>query len=333
MFTPLKIYNTSNCMPTPWHPSVVYIHEGWNGHKYWMAQTPFPPMPVAPYIDRYELPCIHFSDNGKDFYPIENNPIVDLTIEQIKAHNYYSDPHLVFKDDILILYFRFTILNKGKLEGNKTLLLKSFSKDSRTWSKPKIVADLRTEKDLDIWGEQIISQAICWDDNHFKCWYVDKSSYLTNRNIRMTKSSDGKIWTKNVICVLHGPSIDPWHIDVQFYDSKYQMIIYDYYKLLWYDSMDGVHFKYVSDILSPSPNRYDFYTDGLYRACSVKTSQGINVYFSAKRKDKSFIGRLDTVDRIHFKSVNGLSQLKWLIVVWKSLLKASVKHIRNCHKL
>ena len=75
-----------------------------------MAQTPFPPTHVPPYGDRYELPCIHFSDDGVKFFPVDSNPIVDLTQAEINQHNYYSDPHLVLRDGQLELYFRYTIL-------------------------------------------------------------------------------------------------------------------------------------------------------------------------------------------------------------------------------
>ena len=325
MFTPLKIENTNNCLQLPWHPSVVYVKEGWGGHQYWMAQTPYPPMNIEPYRDRYELPCIHYSDDGLNFHPISSNPIVELSKVDIEAWNYYSDPHLIFVDGRLELYFRFTILKDRKLEGNKTILLRSISNDGFLWSNPETIADLREDKDLAIWGEQIISQSLVWDGQKYQCWYVDKSSYLQARNIRITTSQDGKNWDTNILCTLEGPVVDPWHIDVQYFDGKYQMIVYDMHKLIWYESTDGMNFTYVSDVLSPSPNRYDFYTDGLYRACSLKREDNVLVYFSAKRKEKTYIGCLKTKDRKHFEPVNGISRVKWLKVVWKPLVKAFVK--------
>lgn len=327
MFTPLNIENTNNCLPFPWHPSVVYIPKGWNGHTYWMAQTPYPPMEIVPYKDRYELPCIHFSDDGINFYPIETNPIIDLNAEAINAHNYYSDPHLLFVNGKLELYFRYTILKDKQLIGNKTLLLKCFSSDGYHWSKPIVLADLRYEKDIKIWGEQIISHALCWNEQKYECWYVDKSSYLQGRKIRYVSSLDGKTWMPNKICLLDGPMIDPWHIDVQYYDGKYQMIVYDMQMLLWYDSDDGMHFRYISKILSPSNNKYDFYMDGLYRACSIKTEKKILVYFSARRQNRTYIGVLSTSDRVHFSKINGLTILKWLSIVWSPLLKAYLNRI------
>ena len=145
---------------------------------------------------------------------------------------------------------------------------------------------------------------------------------MQNRNIRLTISTDGKKWQTNQQCVLEGIAIDPWHIDVQYYDNMYQMIVYDMDKLVWYESDDGIHFRYVSEILSPSPYRYDFYADGLYRACSVKTDDGIRIYFSARRKDKTYLGLFSTKDRKQFVPVNGISKCQWLPVVWKSYIKS-----------
>ncbi len=329
MYTPLDIVNTPNCLPSPWHPSVVFVAEGWNGHPYWMAQTPFPNHDMEPYRDRYELPCVHYSDDGIHWSPIPNNPIVELTDVEIAAHEYYSDPHLVFKNGVLELYYRFTILQAGQLVGNKTLLLRSVSHDGYNWSEPQTIADLRKIEDIAVWGEQIISQALCWDEHRYRCWYVDKSSYLHSRNIRIVTSVDGVEWTKSKLCSIDGPAMDPWHIDVQYYDGKYQMIVYDMWRLRWYESEDGLHFRFVSDILQPSSKPYHFYAGGLYRACSVKTDTDIRVYFSAEREDQSYIGLLSTTDRLHFRPVSGVSSFRWIPLAWKSLIAYNWKRIKK----
>lgn len=312
-------------MPYPWHPSVVYIAEGWSRHKYWMAQTPYPPFEVDPYRDYYELPCIHYSDDGIHWHPIPGNPIEALTEEEIEAHNYYSDPHLVLKDGILELFYRYTILKDRQLIGNKTVLLRRASVDGHNWSDREIIADLRVEEDVMIWGEQIISQAIVWNDGKYRCYYVDRSSYLKDRKILCTTSVDGRTWKPYLEVELLGCVLDPWHIDVQYYDDKYQMIVYDMDKLVWLESKDSLHFHFVSEILRPSSNRYDFYADGLYRACSVKTKDEILVYFSAKRKKNTYLGLLSTYDRHRFIPINGVSIIKWLPVVWKSLIKSFLR--------
>ena len=328
MHTPLIIKNTRNCQDYPWHPSVVYAKEGWNGHRWWMAQTPFPPFEKEPYRDRFELPCVHFSDDGIKWEPIPGNPLEDLFPDEIESHNYYSDPHLVFVDGKLELYYRFTFLKERQLIDNKTLLLKRSSTDGIHWSDRTIIADLRKQEDVDVWGDQIISQAIVLRDGEFRCYYVDRSSYLRGRRILFTESKDGENWSQYRIVELKGAEIDPWHIDVQFYYDKYQMIVYDDGgSLFWFESEDGTLFQLVSEVLRPSKDRYSFYADGLYRACSVRTDDDARVFFSAKRKDKTYIGQLQTNDRHHFNPVNGMTMVQWLPIIWKPLMKTTINRL------
>lgn len=334
MHTPLYITNSPNCQPHPWHPSVVYIPNGWSGHHFWMAQTPFPPKHIEPYSDRYELPCIHFSDDGIHWTPIDPNPIEDLLSNEIDAHNYYSDPHLVLKDGKLECYFRFTFLKDRQLVGNKTLLLKKTSSDGIHWSEKTIIADLRNEDDVKTWGNQIISPAVVWDGKQYICWYVDRSSYLNGRKINRSTSHDGINWSNYQTCSLN--DIDPWHIDVQYYDNKFQLIVYDMCNLYWFDSIDGLSFHFVSKILSPTNYFIDFYSVGLYRACSVLVKDKILVYFSAKNAQRTSIGILQTTDRMHFTPINGISQTNYFKNYiypqksWKNC-KRWIKHnLREC---
>ena len=293
-----------------------------------MAQTPFPPFELSPYRDRFELPCVHFSDDGKRWEPIPNNPIDELIPVEIESHNYYSDPHLVFVDGKLDLYYRFTFLKDRQLIDNKTLLLRRSSTDGFHWSDRRIIADLRKRDDIDIWGNQIISQAIVLKNGDFRCYYIDRSSYLTGRSILFTESKDSERWSKYRIVELKGLEIDPWHIDVQFYDGEYQMIVYDDRgNLFWFESEDGVRFRFVSEVLRPSKERYSFYADGLYRSCSVKTEDGVRVFFSAKRKDKTYLGQLKTYDRLHFIPVNGMTMAQWLPSIWKPLIKTALNRL------
>lgn len=51
--TPLKI-KTFDGSDQPYHPSVMYSANGWNGFQYWMVLTPYP-MQKAPYKDRWSV--------------------------------------------------------------------------------------------------------------------------------------------------------------------------------------------------------------------------------------------------------------------------------------
>lgn len=306
---PLCIQTAKGCLNHPYHPSVVYICGGFGGHKWWMAQTPFPPIEVmAPYVDRYELPCVHYSDDGLNWYPIEHNPIDDLSLEEIEQHEYFSDPHMIVRDDQLELYYRFTILENKSLIGNKTLLYRRVSKDGLHWSDREMVADLRKESDVAIWGEQIISQAIVYKDSLYYCWYVDASHHISPRGVRVVTSKDGIHWNSYQQCAFEGDeSLRPWHIDVQYYKGKYQMMMFDVDAnvLSWYQSNDAIHWTKKIELLSPSHKRGDFYEDSLYRACSVWVNDRMRVYFSANNRQRSSIGLLESADGERFAIVNG----------------------------
>jgi len=332
MHTPLDIKNTPNCQPHPWHPSVIYVDEGWNGHRWWMAQTPFPPKDLAPYRDRYELPCIHFSDDGIHWLPIKSNPIDDIDQQMVDDHNYLSDPHLVLRNGILECYYRLSLLKNRDLSNNQTLLLRKKTTDGENWSSREVVADLRKTDDTSIWGDQIISPAIIWDGRQYFCWYVDRNIYSNYRKIFRTTSKDGIVWDKHAVCsIACDKTIDPWHIDVQYYNDSFQMIIYDDWRLYWFESKDGINFDFVSDILTPSQYFMDFYSEGLYRACSVKVNNSIWVYFSATNARRASLGLLKTSDRTHFEHVKGISYLDYYIkyivpqISWKNA-KRMVKH-------
>lgn len=313
MFTPIVVDNVFECQPHPWHPSVMYVPEGWNGHRYWMAQTPFPPCEVKPYRDRYELPCIHFSDDGKLWHTVATNPIDELDEKAIDEHNYFSDPHLVLKDGVLECYYRFSILNDRQLVGNKTLLFKKISMDGAQWSERIVVADLRSDDDVAIWGDQIISQSVVWTGNEYLCWYVDASSYVPLRHVNLVTSKDGMHWKRFEQCTLDGKNINPWHIDVQYVDDKFIMLCYssDSDCIYCLVSYDGLHFRWISDVIAASRQKYDFFRDGVYRACLVKINDVFRVYFSAKRGGQSSIGLLESTDLRTFLFVNCQNSLRY----------------------
>jgi hypothetical protein len=308
-----------------WHPSVVFRADGFGGHKWWMAQTPFSPKEIQPYTDRYEMPCIHFSDDGIRWHNIANNPIDSLSEEDIAAHNYMSDPHLIYKDGKLECYYRKTTLLNKQLQGGNTLLLRKVSNNGFEWSEAEILADLSKAEDRATWGEQIISQSIIWTGAEYLCWYVDGSYYVKNRGVRMCSSVDGIQWTPYVQCKLIGSNHIPWHIDVQYYDDKYHMLSYtlDVGCVEHFLSSDGVNYDYSQTILGRSNSIWSFYRAGLYRSCFVKFDKGIRVYFSAFDGEHSYIGCLESHDGDNYRTIGHGRNLTF----WCSLIVYLTKKI------
>jgi len=80
------------------HPKVLYIKNGWNGFKYWMAITPtFGPISLQTDPASYENPTIFCSNDGINWYQPSGiiNPI-DLPST---APSYWSDTDLILGND------------------------------------------------------------------------------------------------------------------------------------------------------------------------------------------------------------------------------------------
>ena len=330
---PLSIQNVSSMPRFLWHPSVLYIADGFGGHKWWMAQSPYHPgVELKPYRARWELPCIHYSDDGLNWKSVPSNPIDDLSRLQLLEEDYLSDPHLVHKDGVLELYYRLTLLQDKQIVGNKTILFRKISKDGVNWSSREEVADLRKEEDGDIWGKQIISQAIVWTGKEYLCWYVDGSGYQKNRGIKMTTSQDGVHWVKAKQCKIVDYGDTPWHIDVQQCDNTFYMLCFGDTKveLAHMISSDGIEWKFQSVILRPSHKWYSFYSDRIYRSCLVKKDEWFYIFFSAATKDKSYIGLMKSLDWEHFENVGPI----WNTLFGAELIrKSSQKLIRKITKV
>lgn len=313
MNTPIHIEHTTNCQPHPWHPSVVYFKNKWSGYHFWMVETPYPPFHIDPYVDRYELPCIHFSNDGLSWHSIDSNPIDDLTLDDIQQKNYYSDPHLVFKNGILECFYRFTILNQEDINERRTILYKKSSRDGGIWSPKEIVLDTLREDDVAKWGTEVVSPAIIWTGDKYVCWYVDANGKSSNRNIRKIESVDGQVWEVSKICVIDGKTVVPWHIDVIYDNGCYRLIVYEMPGacLSYYESLDGINFVHKCDVLKPSGRKYDFYSRSLYRACIVPVNNMYHIYFSASTDTESSIGVLKTDDFQKYSLINGQVALKY----------------------
>lgn len=287
----------------PWHPSIVYMPEGWNGHRYWMAETPYPPFQVAPYKDRWELPCVHYSDDGVHWKSINANPIDNLSDEQIACHSYHSDPHLVMKDGVLYCYYRLM-----ENHDSKTTILRKHSEDGIHWSeREKIIIESR----------EVISPAVVRTGKKWLMYYVDDTYTNLQRGIQVAESKDG-IHFDIIGSVWEQQEVKPWHIDVQIIDGVYYLLVYDVdNNALWlYTSADGKHFEDGIEVLRASGKLTDYWSHKLYRACFVDIEGKKHIYFSANDGAASYIGNMTEDHHGRYvvnDSLNGAKKIKFVI--------------------
>lgn len=290
----------------PYHPSVLYLDNGWNGYKYWMAQTPYP-IGGTPYRDRWEYPCIYASHDGVDWKPIGNNPIDNLTQTEIVNVDYFSDPHLVYRPDLnrIECWYRITHRDHGSQDPRfsfPTTIIRKYSTDGITWSERETLIDLQSTDAVD---NMVRSHAVMWDSERkvYRMWWVDKLATVPNRDVVYAESVDGLIWLNKKKCTLTH-YIDPWHLDVYYHDGKYHLLNYPSGgNLHHYISDDGINFKFTKTVLKLDKN--EFYSDGFYRSCLIHDGE-FKLYFSANTSDRTYIGLMtgDTIDNLNVYNGN-----------------------------
>lgn len=282
--SPLKIHTFDN-NDSPYHPSVLYFRNGWNGYKYWMAETPFMPN-TKPYRDRFECPSIHVSQDGIHWEELaeSNNPIDDLDEKGIKELDYFSDPHLVFKDNKIECWYRLT-RRRGDAGNHKNhVIIRKTTNDGINWSEREIVIKPACGHPL---GEMVISQALLYIDGKYHIWYIN-SDNKQGRELCYSNSIDGIKWAEHVTCTLKHINANPWHIDVNIIENEIWLICYDFKNLHLYRGTSYTDFEYVKELLRPSVLG-SFYHCGLYRSVLIKDEE-YKLYFSADDSFKTYIG-------------------------------------------
>lgn len=281
---------------SPYHPSVLYFKEKWNGYAYWMAETPYSPQTV-PYRDRWECPSIHASSDGLHWKEIDGlqNPLDNLDAGGESNLDYFSDPHLVFHDGRMECWYRIT--RRAGITNNRShvSLLRKTSADGVHWTEREVLLDdlSRNEETQGI-GRMVVSPAVIHEAGCYRMWFVD-SEAMQDRRIACSTSPDAERWSDKIDCRLVGAptKIDPWHIDVCKADSAYWLVCYDFESLTVWKSEDGIEFSYMKELLKPSHAIGSFYDKGLYRASLVKFTEGFRLYFSADDFDCTHIGIME----------------------------------------
>lgn len=82
------------------HPCVRYIEKGLNGHKWWMAVTPYPNA-----NSRYEQPILFYGE-GNDTIPPKNWRFVGLVQDWHPDGGYNADPNLFFDGTKLWIFWK-----------------------------------------------------------------------------------------------------------------------------------------------------------------------------------------------------------------------------------
>lgn len=266
-FTPSR-YNAPYPLVTPTydgsgqavHPSVIDFGTDWNGHRFWMAMTPYPNS-----NDDFENPSILVSDDGETWIEPAGitNPIDPWPGGS--AHN--ADPDLLYDGSDLWCFY----------VGSGDIVYRS-STDGVTWGEEGVPF---TTPGL------ALSPTFIKDGDTYRVWYV-MPSQATPVKYR-TSSDPASGWSAQSDVTMPPPPSDRriWHLEVKKHDGAYLGLICTdngtngQGALLHLGaSADGLTWTVDDAILSPISGRWD--SGVIYRASMRIVGTDADVWYSAK---------------------------------------------------
>lgn len=207
--------HTYDGQPSLTHPSVVFVPDGWNGYRYWMAFTPWPG-------GAREHASICASHDGQTWVSTmgQDNRIFPTATQGYATFgaSHGSDPHLLLVGDELWCYHRLA-RSDAALE---SIVLQT-SSDGVTWSDAVEVVR-RDTGTLQLCLSPAVERA---EDGSFVMYVVaDNSDQLLNRTVQRRTSPDGLTWSAPETCTIPA-RLSPWHIDVKRVGSRWHMLVND----------------------------------------------------------------------------------------------------------
>lgn len=141
------------------HPKVLYFPDGFGGHRFWMAYTPYPWN-----WDIYENPSIAYSDDGYEWTNIDGNPLDDPQGVGIN-----TDAHLVYAEDtgVLELWWRYV---NTTLEVAPEIIYRMTSTDGINWTAKEVVNNNDS-------GDHVryLSPSVLYDGSKYRIWVVNST--------------------------------------------------------------------------------------------------------------------------------------------------------------
>lgn len=271
-FSPIRLKNylgnTQNV-----HPKVLYIPDGFGGHNYWVAYTPYPNS-----NDAYENPCVAYSDDGYNWTNISGNPLDDPN-----GNGYNSDTHLVYRADTGVLECWYRYVGPATQDPREETIYRQTTNDGVTWSAKEMLysnvsgnyAKLLSPSVIVENGKYCIWVAYSGRIDYYEAPLANPTQWTFVRSIRFT-ITDG------------GISVSPWHIDVIKDGDAYAILMMcrngtqitnNACSLFIATSEDNTSYSAPVKVVGGADN-WDKY---MYRSSIVKVNDIYRIYYSATK--------------------------------------------------
>ncbi len=257
------------------HTSLVTFTNAWNGHKYWMALTPYPDS-----NDAYENPCIYHSDNLISWTGIEGNPLATGN----GSNQNLSDVALFYNSNTGALECWWRWIDKTTLD---VRIYRRTSTNGTSWTP----AQLLFSSTPSTYGE-MLSPTIIYENGQYKMYVTSIDGIMS----RFT-STNATTWTKeqDFYFSYEDSAFDnyrAWHQTIKKIGSTYYMIFSAYpkgqrtsniQKLFYSQSTDGITWKPARFLLEANKNGWD--NKMIYQASFDYVDGLFYVYYSAHWTD------------------------------------------------
>ena len=274
--TPLKLRNYIGNIQNV-HPKVLYFENGFGGHKYWMAYTPYPYS-----NDKHENPCVAYSNDGFMWVNINANPLSDPG-----GHGYNSDTHLVYRSDTGVLECWYRYVGDASDSPREETIFRRTTTDGITWTAEEQIYSNTSGN-----YSRILSPAIIFENNIYKIWCVQqKNNDPVTIAYYEAPATDATAWVKireiNLTYTDNGIRVYPWHMDVIKDGDTYILLVMcrngtsianNHCSLFITTSTDNTNYSTPYIVVEGSAIGWDRY---MYRSSIVKVGNVYRIYYSA----------------------------------------------------
>ena len=256
------------------HPKVLYFHNKFGGHRYWMAYTPYPWA-----FDTYENPCIAYSDDGYEWTNINGNPLDDPA-----GVGYNSDTHLVYIEATGTMELWYRHIGDYDSPPVPEIIYRQTSKDGINWTAKEAVINNTT-------GDYVkyLSPCIIHDSSKYKLWVVNDSDKAIHYYESTDLSSFTEVRTIDLDYVDGEDTYTLWHIDVIEDNGKTVILAMcksgNKWTLFLSTSADNVTFDAPIVVMRGNPYGWD---TRLYRSSIVNVNGEYRIYYSAQNENQKY---------------------------------------------
>lgn len=255
------------------HPSVVDTGvSGWNGYRYWMANTPYPVSNSA-----YENPSIWASTDGITWVvPVGvTNPVISKP-----SDGYNADTELYFEDNTMYLYWKKVV----GFPQTRTVEVISSTDGFVTISSPTTVLNCDEDE------YENVSPAVLKDGSIYKMYYYTFSDAIQTNNPRIKvaeSTSPNGIFTNKKNCIINIDSGHiPWHLDAIKYNNYFYIAATSFpadgltKRVYIYKSNNGLKFiRSPYTVLNYSVQTFD--SSNYYRPTLCEVGGQMRLYYAA----------------------------------------------------